>query len=117
GAERILRVREDFAIDDKHPAYLAPASYLVLVCRYRQLHVGGDWQVLGRANDRCGASRRLGSVLARAGEAVSVPSSPGDVVYVRIQIHKSLKQRIASLALKPVHTPKITVGGKTFRLV
>jgi hypothetical protein len=119
GAERILRGREQFAIDDKHPAYLAPESYLVLVCRYRQLRVSGDWEVLGRANDRCGESRPLGSVSARAGEAVPVPAAPGPryVVYARIQINKTLKQRLASLALKPVHTPKISVGSETYRLV
>jgi hypothetical protein len=119
GAERILRRREPFAIDDKHPEYLAPASYLVLVCRYRQLHVHGNWEVLGRANDRCGSSRPLGSVVARAGEAVAVPAAPNpsDVVYARIHVDKTLKQRVASVLLKPLHTPEIVVGSKTYRLV
>jgi hypothetical protein len=117
GAERILRQREQHAIDGKHPLFLAPESFLVLVCRYRQLRVSGEWQTLGRAEDRCGPSRPLRSVVARPGAVVSVPESPGAIVYARLHAHMTLKQRIRSLLLKPLPLPRITVGGETFRLV
>ncbi len=117
GAERILRQLESHAIDGKHPLFLAPESFRVLLCRYRQLRVRGEWQTLGRADDRCGAGRALSSVDARAGEAIPIPQAAGQVVYARLHIHETLKQRIRSLLLKPRALPRVIVDGQRFRLV
>jgi hypothetical protein len=118
GAQRILRARETHSVDDKHPAFLAPESFLVLVCHYRQQGVSESWQVLGRARDRCGESRPLRRVSADAGEVVTIPrAGAGELVFARIHVRETLGQRLESLVLKPRPLPRITVDGERFRLV
>jgi hypothetical protein len=119
GAERILLQQQQPALDGRHPLYLAPESSLVILCRYRQLHVQGEWETLGRAGDRCGPSRRLRSVDADQGERVAVPQTSGadELVYARIHIRKTLKQRLADFVFKTIDAPGIVLDGATYRLV
>jgi hypothetical protein len=119
GPERILVQQELPALDGRHPLYLAPESTLVILCRYRQLHVHGGWETLGRAGDRCGTSRPLRSVEADQGEKVPVPtaSSNDEVVYARIHIKKTLKRRLADLVFKTIDQPGVVINRQTYRIV
>jgi hypothetical protein len=58
-------------------------------------------------------------VTARAGEPVRVPPAPtpDTVVYARLDVRPTAKERLASLLLKPAHLPSIRVGGNSYRLV
>jgi hypothetical protein len=119
GAERILLQKESPALDGRNALYLAPESYLVLLCRYRQLHAYRDWGTLGRATNRCGSVRRLTSVQASQGQSVRVPAAPSasDVVFARMQIPTTLKQRLADFVFKRRYTPAIDLDEKQYRLV
>jgi hypothetical protein len=118
GAERILRARPS-AVDGKDPAFEAPATYLALLCHYRELASDAKWEVLGRTPDRCGQPRPLGTVEARAGETVRVPAAgPGELVYATMSFRKPLLDRLGSLVFKPLHLPRITLDGTAdFRFV
>jgi hypothetical protein len=118
GPERILR-RQWSSIDGRHPLYTAPESYLVTLCRYRELHAAGRWEVLGRAKNRCGHPRLLDSIVARTGESVAVPRAPGrhDLVFARIRIDNTAEQRLRSVLFRPDGYPTISVDGKQYRLV
>jgi hypothetical protein len=117
GAERILRQLDATPLDGKHPLFIAPETSLVLICRYRLLGVSGNWQTLGRTGDRCGRSRRLGTVTAQTGESVHVPVVPGAIVYARVHSGLTSKQKLRALALKPLPLPDISLDGRRYRIV
>jgi hypothetical protein len=117
GAERILRQLDAPGLDGKHPLFMAPESSLVLACRYRQLRRSGNWETLGRGDDRCGRPRRLRSVEAESGEIVPVPQAANEIVYARLQSDLTFRQRIRSLLLKPLPLPRIKLDGAPYRLV
>jgi hypothetical protein len=75
--------------------------------------------VLGRAKNRCGPPRRLGSTVARTGENVTVPRAPGrhDLVFASIRIDNTAEQRLRSALFRPGSYPMISVDGKEYRLV
>src|SRR5215831_3895421 len=73
-----------------------------------ELYANNGWQLLRRAPDRCGRARSLGTERADDGSFVEVPqASANELVYVRLHLHRSLKQRIAALALHPHNLPQI----------
>jgi hypothetical protein len=119
GADRVLVQRESPALDGRNALYLAPESYLVLLCSYRQLHAYRDWTTLGRATNRCGSARRLSSLQASQGQSVRVPAapSPSDVVVARMQIPTTLKQRLADFIFKRPYAPGINLDAEQYRLV
>jgi hypothetical protein len=119
GPERILRHHDRAYLNGKHQLFVAPESQLVVVCHYRQLQARGRWEVLGRASNRCGRAAALGSLEARTGQPVSVPSPPNanDLIVARIHAEPTLEQRLASILLKPFRFPEITVGSHHYRLV
>jgi hypothetical protein len=111
GAERILRSRP-WAVDGKEPAFEAPASYLAMLCHYRELAADSSWEVLARTANRCGEPRRLATVEARAGERITIPTAgPGELVYARVHFDRPVLDRLESLVFKPVHLPHVTLDG------
>jgi hypothetical protein len=119
GAERVLFERNPPALDGKRTLFMAPETYLVLVCRYRLVQAKGNWAVLRRTRDRCGREQHLRTVRVTAGEPIQIPSArhPGDVVYARIHASPTLKERAAGLVFKEVHHPQVLVDGVAYRLV
>jgi hypothetical protein len=119
GPERVLYQRERRALDGRNPLYVAPESYLVLLCHYRPGHSTRTWQTLLRTSDRCGSTRSLGSAVAVEGESVQVPrtSNAADVVFARLHIEESFGERLRKFVFKPSRFSKIVVGGEVYRLV
>jgi hypothetical protein len=117
GAERVLRQRTP-VVDAKLPAFEAPATYLALVCHYRELAADGSWEVLGRVPYRCGPERRVGTQVVRAGDVVTVPkAAPDELLYARIRIARPLGARLRSFVYKPTSVPTIELGGADYRLL
>jgi hypothetical protein len=112
GAERILR-SWCCAVDGKVPAFEAPATYLALICNYRELTADAAWQVLARTKDRCGRPRSIATVEARSGDTVTIPAapSPDELVYATIRFRKPLLERLESLLFKPIPLPRVTLDG------
>ena len=119
GAARILRQALWPALDGKHPLYEAPASSMVLVCRYREVTSNGGWAVFARGANRCASPHLLSSASARGGTALPVPSPPSshDVVVAHIQVNESALQRLQRLALKRRDQATIMVDGERYPLV
>ena len=117
GAERILRQRGP-TVDSKVAAFEAPATYLALVCHYRELAADGSWEVLARTRDRCGTPQVIATVEGDAGKPVAVPHAPraDEIVYARIRFPRSVVDRLESVLFKPLSLPTIQLGG-TFRFV
>jgi hypothetical protein len=112
GAERVLRERVG-AVDGKVPEFEAPATYLALICHYREVHETTTWEVLARTRDRCSPPRRLSSVLGRAGESVDVPRGrEGEIVYASIAIRTPLLQAFGDAAFKPLELPRVKLDGR-----
>jgi hypothetical protein len=119
GATRVLRQELWPALDGKHPLYEAPSTFMVLVCRYRELSSTGSWAVFGRGVNRCGAARLLGSASTAGGTTLPVPvaPSPRDIVFARIHVRETTLQRFERLLLKRKVEPSIIVDGEKYRLV
>jgi hypothetical protein len=119
GPARVLRQELWPALDGKHPLYEAPSTFMVLVCRYRELSSNGSWAVFARGASRCGPARLLASTAASGGTVVPVPAAPSstDVVYARIRVRETRLQRLERLLLKRKREPSIFVDGERYRLV
>src|SRR5215218_1501625 len=118
---RMLRVTPTVigALDGRYPSFEAPAATLAILCRYRQAAVRLSWQLLARAEDRCGAARTIGSTTAPWGAHVSVPSPerPDALVLVRITgTGPRGLEHVEALLLRP---PRrwINLDGVRFRFV
>lgn len=119
GPERILRQGPN-AIDLRNPDFESPATIRAMLCHFRQVHAGAQWQVLARSGDRCGATRRLASVTARPGGIVDVPTPPGPNLLVFAHIHgldEGIVHRLASTLFKSAETYMVTGEGRRIRLV
>lgn len=112
GADRILRQRTP-TVDSKVAEFEAPATYLAMVCHYRELAADGSWEVLARTPDRCGRPRVFATAVGQAGKPIAVPRAPraDDIVYARIRFPRAPWTRLQSLLLRPVHPPRIRLGG------
>jgi hypothetical protein len=97
--ERI--VYQAVSLDGRDAAWDPPATMLALYCHYRQLSLTGPWQVLGWAPDRCGRARVMSRARARYGQAIDVPSAPGDLVVARFSLSAPGLARAEGLVLRP----------------
>lgn len=92
GPSRVLRERVDdvdgtpLAVDRRFAWFESPETTLETVCRFDELAANERWQVLRRTGRSCGEPEPLGSVVARAGETVTVPveTRPDRLVIVRV---------------------------------
>jgi hypothetical protein len=95
-----------------------PLTTRAIFCGYREVATSEPWQLLARADRRCGEPRGLGSVEASWGETVEVPAPRrGTAVVVRIEGSgvRGL-ERLKALWLKP--DPRmIVLDGRPYRLV
>lgn len=58
-------------------AWNQPQTTLAMLCNFRPLRTSRAYQVLARAENRCGTPRRLHSLSAGYGEEIPVPAPPG----------------------------------------
>ena len=91
------------AIDMRNPFFDPPTTVVTAVCRYVQLDVSSQWQVLRRVPNRCGPTRLVSHQTATFGQWVRVPAAPpGSMVVARFQsLPLSIGYSISSIALKP----------------
>lgn len=114
-AERVL-VQRTPGSDSEVLSFQAPATYLALICRYRELSATGSWEVLARTSNRCGAEHQIGTATFAAGETVHVPAGNGLVV-AHIRLRRSAASKVVETVFKPFSLPHVTLGGITYRLV
>jgi hypothetical protein len=119
GPDRVLRQAVWPGLNNLVPHFEAPATFLALVCHYRDVHVSGQWEVLARTSDRCGPVRALGSVAGRTGETIRVPPAParGDLVYARIHLRRPVLQRLQVAAFKQLRLPRVHLDRESYRLL
>ncbi len=73
-------------VDNRYPAWDAPAAKLSLICNYREARTSGDWQLLERDTSRCGPSRALGTTKTDTGEPIKAPTARdrSEIVFAHI---------------------------------
>jgi hypothetical protein len=108
-----------YAIDGRDYWFESPEATVERLCRYRELTVSGDYQVLADSGRQCGAETPLATVTAALGERVVVPAapSPDDIVLVRVHgIGEGvLAQLRSALWRSPVW--HVEIDGINYRLV
>ena len=117
GPDRVLR--QNGAIDARNPTWESPAAMLALLCHFREIGRGGQWQALARIPDRCGRPRLLGTVHSDSGDIVHVPPAPpGDVLIAQVhglQIHNG--ERLKTLFARAAERNLVLNNAVTFRVV
>jgi hypothetical protein len=117
GPDRVLR--QNAAIDGRNPTWESPAAMLSLLCHFKEIGRGGQWQALARIPDRCGKPRLLGTVHSDAGDVVHVPPAPpGDVLVAQIhglQVHNG--ERLKTLFTRAADRSLAINDAVTFRVV
>ncbi len=119
--QRILEQPAE-AIDGRVPSFEPPATWIAVMCHYRVVHTTNSWQVLARTTNRCGSPHLLGTVGARTGEYIKVPTrgvGGGEAVIAVIDHQpESLLEPLENLALKPPSTfIQTDHGASTYRFV
>lgn len=71
GPEVLLR--ENVAVDGRHPAFQSPEYLLAMVCNFTEAHATARWTVLVRTPDRCGEPEPVAAADATTGEVVALP--------------------------------------------
>jgi hypothetical protein len=106
-------------VDNRYPAWDGPEAKLALLCHYREVSVGGEWELLEKAADRCGPVRGLGVVDGVTGAPVVVPPAPGpgEIVFAKIdRLGLNLTERIETLAYRSPTGWVSFDGGKRWNL-
>ena len=119
GASRVLRELAWPALDGRSPHQEAPATFLALLCHYRDVHVADEWEVLARVAPRCGTPRLLSSTYARADRAVTIPPAPTaqDVVYARVHLPRPLLLQVRLTAFKQLDLPQMILDRERYRFI
>lgn len=119
GAPRWMLRQTPRAIDGRNPWFEGPASTRAMLCRYREVEVAGQWQLLERGRSRCGEERLIGEVEVAPGEAVELPDLADDdfMSFVRIRgLEPGLGGQVLAFAFK---APEwyVTLDDDRYRLV
>jgi hypothetical protein len=119
GPERVLRHLPAQAIDGRNPLMDDPLTEVALVCNYDEAVVEGEWQVLRKGPNRCGAARPLEHLTVRSGEEVPVPAVADDELLVmRLDLGSSLAHRLQAALFKPSRPDKVVLDQASYyRLV
>jgi hypothetical protein len=107
-------------IDGRYVNYDTPATTLAMLCDFRVLHTTPQYQLLGRAPDRCGEPRVFASVGADYGQTLQVPRPPhgGEAVFARVSgVNPIGLEKLRSLLYKPTSRWVVIDGKWTYRLV
>lgn len=99
--ERLLR-RPTQTIDQRFPRFESPAAMLEVICRYREVATGGEWQVLAAEPDRCGELEALEQHEVRLGDTIEVPQLDDAIVVARFSgLADGPVDRVRGLLHKP----------------
>jgi hypothetical protein len=82
GPDLILQRVDTGAIDGRYSGFNAPEANLAILCHYSPEVINGEWMLLRKGNDRCGAERPLGEAHGNFGEPIAVPQGPPNSVVV-----------------------------------
>jgi hypothetical protein len=125
GPELILRRLDPNAIDSRLAAFNPPAANVQTLCNYKPELVRGEWMLLHKSPDRCGAEQPLGETKSRFGKVIQVPSAPpGSLVTASIHgvgVAGLERVRAQLFRAKPRFITLVPAAGSTtsgtFRLV
>jgi hypothetical protein len=94
--ERLLRTQEYSAFED-------PEAVMEVACRYTELFAQGNWQVLARGPNRCGAPELVRRVETSTEEPIPVPPvGDGELLFFRAHgLDFNLRDRVQNLLWKP----------------
>jgi hypothetical protein len=108
-----------YTIDGRDYWFESPEATVERLCRYREVAVDGNYQVLADTGKECGAETPLATVTAKLGQPVAVPAapSPDDIVLVRVHgVGDGLLSKLRT-ALWKGPTWRIQVDHIRYRLV
>ncbi|PUA80584.1 hypothetical protein [Nocardioides currus] len=110
-------LREQASYGEANPLWDTPAYTLALVCNFDEVVASGDWTVLARTPDRCGAERVTSTRRVRAGEEVEVPAAAGTLVVVRFTPDpRSVVDRLIAVTGVQRHLLHATLDDRTYRV-
>lgn len=75
------------AIDGRNPWFEGPGTIRAMLCRYGEVEVGAQWQLLERGPDRCADPELVSRVETEPGVAVPVPQLSDDDAMMFVAIH------------------------------
>jgi hypothetical protein len=108
------------SIDGRYLAWDPPAATLAMLCGYRAVHTTEHWQVLTRAQNRCGPPRPLKTVVSETGREVAIPPppTPHEIVFARIYgVGVGGWESLRSMLYRARERTVTLDGGITWRLV
>ncbi len=110
------------AIDQRNPMWESPQAMLVLVCHYREVAVGGGYQVLRRAAPSCAVGPEvLGTARVEPGSTVPVgipaPRRSGDGVVMSLELDWGPVDQVRRRVVRQPGTVYVGGGSRPFRLV
>jgi len=127
GPQRILRENTKVVdphhtaptVDSRVPAWDPPQTTIAMLCNYEQVQADAHWQVLAKTDDRCREPRALGSVSARYGQSIAVPSvGAGGILYADIRgLGVSGGERVKALIYRASIRYVLINGTRLFRVV
>jgi hypothetical protein len=107
-------------IEGRSRWFEAPLAMLETFCRYDEVVASADWEVLGLVDRRCAWPEPLGTVEARPGETVAVPTDPRPDRFVIARVHgiedSALEHLVTALYKSPLWYVTLD-GARTYRLV
>ena len=108
-----------YAIDGRNYWFESPEATAERMCRYREVAVSGDYQVLADSGLQCGDATPLESVTAAIGETVVVPAAPSPDDMVLVRVHGVGDSPLARLRTALWKSPDwhVLIDGITYRLV
>jgi len=112
--QRVLRGDLADLVNGRPHELEAPAEFRALICNYVQSGASGAWQVLAHRANRCGRTRKLGTVTTASDVPVTVPEArPDELVIARVWTPNPLGNQLRGLAYKP-NVPGISFDGEQF---
>lgn len=110
------------SIDQRNPMWESPQAMLALVCHYREVAVGGGYQVLRRAAPSCAVGPEvIGTARVGPGSTVPVgipaPRRAGDGVVMSLDLDWGPVDQGRSRVVRQPGTVYVGGGSRSFRLV
>lgn len=111
-------LRQRFAVIQQRYAPAESPSYVTdLFCNYRVVDTSDRWDLLERSANRCGKSITITTQRVNPGEVVEIPRRPGAATLFSVDFDDSLRNRVASMILKPFSNPHIEINDQRFRML
>jgi len=116
GPDRVLRTLPA-AIDGRNPTWESPAAMLSLLCHFREVARGAEWQALARVPNRCGPLEPYTTLHAQLGKTLTIPPAPpGDLLVAAVDgLGVSFGERLTSLVAR-VAKRYVTLNGRRYRV-